>query len=693
MCEIIKSYEFGEIIVNYILNDGGRAVVVLTPKDKKCDLLSQKNNSAYKDSSLVHLKLEHHNNGMLSNSFKLSDTVYMLKYKCQRVVETDDSITVITVEESEENFGIRHSLKWYKGELGFEVNTEFYNNSEETVELEYITSVSLDAISPYLDDEGSKNLDFHRFKAGWCMEGLHQRNTLNELGLERTWATSAESIKLGAVGTRSVREYHPYSAVEDTKNGIIWGAYLAHNASWQMEVTRINDSVSLSIGLSDADTGRWSKKVKSGESFTTPTAMISVANGSIAELSNKLLSMRHRVIDAYGEEGMPIIYNDFVTTWGYPSERGMLAMADILSKGKTKYLVMDAGWNGRKLPINDWNYEPDLFPDGLKSYCDKVRQKGFIPGIWMEFECADSKCKCFGEHLDPLKLKKNGKVIVGKVINGRREQFFDFRNPKTIEYLDECVIKLLKDNGFGYIKVDYNTSPGIGVDGEESPGENLRAHMQGVRDFFVKMKKEIPDLIIENCASGGCRLEPSMMDITAMSSASDTHEGYEAAIVAANLHYLTPPRQNQIWCTLKPDYSPERFSYIISQGFLGRLCWSGLIAELNESQLKEMFDAENFYESVSEIIKYGNSYIYRTDALSFQNPTGTQAVVRYSYDDEHVLVVVNSFKNAKALNITLDGNYIIENSLYKSNASVSGNVFKIDEMSDFSGNVYLLKKE
>ena len=106
-----------------------------------------------------------------------------------------------------------------------------------------------------------------------------------------------------------------------------------------------------------------------------------------------------------------------------------------------------------------------------------------------------------------------------------------------------------------------------------------------------------------------------------------------------------------------------------------------------------MFDAENFYESVSEIIKYGNSYIYRTDALSFQNPTGTQAVVRYSYDDEHVLVVVNSFKNAKALNITLDGNYIIENSLYKSNDSVSGNVFKIDEMSDFSGNVYLLKKE
>lgn len=206
------------------------------------------------------------------------------------------------------------------------------------------------------------------------------------------------------------------------------------------------------------------------------------------------------------------------------------------------------------------------------------------------------------------------------------------------------------------------------------------------------MKKEIPDLIIENCASGGCRLEPSMMDITAMSSASDTHEGYECAVVGANLHYLTPPRQNQIWCTLKPTYSPERFSYIISEGFLGRLCWSGLIAELSEEQLGEMFKAEDFYEKVAHIIKRGNSYIYRTDICSFRNFTGTQAVVRYSEDGEYALVVAHSFENAKAMEIELHGNYKLDDSLYNSEAEIDGNKLILSPKMDFSGNVYLLKK-
>ncbi len=693
MSKIINQYVLGDMAVNYLLNDKGRAVLVVLPKNTQTDILNDKNKKVYNNSSLVHLQLSCHNAGMLSNSFKFSESLSLLKFKEQYTEETQNSMTVVTVEEAEEGFGIRHSLCWYKGEKGFEVNTEFYNNSGKELELEYLTSVSLDALSPCLENEGSKKMVFHRFKAGWSMEGLHQANTLTELGLERAWTTSAESLKFGAVGTRPVREYHPYGAVEDTENGIIWGTYLAHNASWQMELTRLLDGVSLSVGLADSVTGLWSKKVKIGESFVSPTAFVSVANGSIAELSNRLLSMRHRAIDAYGEDSMGIVYNEFVTSWGKPTEEALLDMADILKNGKTKYFVMDAGWYKPTSQVGDWELSPIAFPNGMKEYCKKIRAKGMTPGIWLEFECAEAPSKAFGKEFDDLKLKKNGRVIIGEVINGRREKFLDFRNPKAIKYLDKKVIDFLRDNGFGYIKVDYNTSPGAVIDGDESGGENLRQHMCEVRNFFIKMKKEIPDLIIENCASGGCRLEPSMMDITAMSSASDTHEGYEGAVVAANLHYLTPPRQNQIWCTLKPEYSKERFSHIISQGFLGRLCWSGLIADLSQEQLAEMFKAEDFYEKVSPIIKRGNSFVYRTDVCSFYSPTGTQAVVRYSEDGKFALVICHSFENAKQLDIELKDSYVLKESLYDGGMIIDNNVLKLTPRADFCGNVYLLERK
>lgn len=317
--------------------------MILLPNDMECDFFTEKNMGVYERSSLANLQLECYNAGMFSNSFKLSETLSLLKFKEQYTEENNDSITVVTVEEAEEGFGIKHKLRWYKGESGFEVTTEFFNNTGKEQILEYITSASLDGLSPYLENEGSKNLVFHRFKAGWSMEGLHQTNTLTELGLERAWASSAESLRFGAIGTRPVREYHPYGALEDTKNGVIWGVYLAHNASWLMEMSRVIDGTSLSIGLADSITGSWSKRIADGESFVTPTAMVSVARGGIAELSNRLLAMRHRAVDAYGEQGLPIIYNDFVTSWGKPKEDDLLKTAQIFKESKTKYFVMDAG--------------------------------------------------------------------------------------------------------------------------------------------------------------------------------------------------------------------------------------------------------------------------------------------------------------------------------------------------------------
>lgn len=691
--QIINEYILGDMRLVYILNSNNRAVMTVLPKERPCDLLTQKNKAVYDDASLVHLHLSHHNVGIFSNSFKFGESVEKLHYKEQMCNKTDNGLEIVTVEEADEGYAIKHIVSFIDGQKGFEVRTEFINNSNNDLKIEYISSVSLDALSPYLNDHGSNELLFHRFKAGWCMEGLHLQSTLTELGLERAWARSAESIKLSAVGSRPIREYHPYTALEDTENGVIWGIYLAHNASWQMELSRLVDGVSMSIGLADCDTGLWSKKVKPGENFITPKAIVSVALGSIAELSNRILSIRHPVIDKVCGNDMSIIYNEFVTTWGNPTEERLLKTADILSRGKTKYFVMDAGWYTPRGSVGDWNVDFNAFPRGMKEYCDDIRQKGLIPGIWMEFECSEKGAKTFGKEYDSMKLTKGGKVIVGSVINGRKESFFDFRKKEVIDYLDEKVIKFLKDNGFGYLKIDYNASTGSGIDGDDSPGENLRVHMDCVREYIKKIKSQIPDFAIENCASGGCRLEPSMMDITDMSSASDTHEGYEAAIVAANLHYLTPPRQNQIWCTLKPEYSKERFSFIISQGFLGRICWSGLIDELSEEQLQEMFTAEEFYEEVSPVIMKGDSYIYRTDGCSFYTPTGSQAVIRYSEDMTEALLVVNTFKDAKPIDLELKGNYKITKSLYPWETESIDGKLSIKNLKDYIGNVILLTKK
>ena len=64
--------------------------------------------------------------------------------------------------------------------------------------------------------------------------------------------------------------------------------------------------------------------------------------------------------------------------------------------------------------------------------------------------------------------------------------------------------------------------------------------------FIEKVKREIPDIILENCASGGHKLEPKMMSLCAMASFSDAHELVEIPVIAAYLHRVIHPAQSQI---------------------------------------------------------------------------------------------------------------------------------------------------
>lgn len=65
-----------------------------------------------------------------------------------------------------------------------------------------------------------------------------------------------------------------------------------------------------------------------------------------------------------------------------------------------------------------------------------------------------------------------------------------------------------------------------------------RRNMEASVDFVRRVKEEVPGIILENCASGGHKLEPLMMSLCSMASFSDAHETEEIPIIAANLHRL-----------------------------------------------------------------------------------------------------------------------------------------------------------
>ena len=650
----IKQIESGGSVLQYIIDDEGHTGLRIIPKEKMEKVVDHREKlnvnfmdiNAWRVNSLVQLHLSHHSLPSVSGSYVNSESSYKLRFKSQREEKSNGVHTIITELEAEEGYGVTHKLSRHGAEECFEVTTEFHNRAEKPMRLNLLSSFSLGHISPFAEDDAPEQIFLHRMRSAWSLEGRHCVDSLENVQLENSWTGFNNINRFGALGSRVISGFFPLAALEDRKNGVFWGALLCHNASWQFELGRDLDCAFFCGGLADRFFGHWSKDVLPGESFSGPKARMAVSTEGFDELCDRLAipAVRDLSLPAVEEE-LPIVFNEWCTSWGYPTHESMLAVADRLKGSRVKYIVMDAGWSRKSGDVPmltgvwNWEYNKDAFPQGIRETCRQIRQRGFIPGVWFEFEDATQNTDIYDGH-DDWYLKLDGQVI----LHGERK-FLDFSNPEVAAYLQKKVIDFLRDNEFGYMKIDYNGSVGLGCDGAESPGEGLRQHMDNVRAFFEKVHAELPELVIESCASGGFRLDPVFVGISSMSSFSDAHECEEIPILAANVTRLMLPRQCQIWAVLRPSDTPDRTYYTLSATFLGRMCFSGDMAEISDDQMAIATEAQEMYAAVSHIIKDGKTRLFRDIGDSYRFTTGAQASVRISADQTEALVVFHAFHN------------------------------------------------
>jgi alpha-galactosidase len=550
-----------------------------------------------------------------------------------------------------------HQLSWQGNTPVFSSRVSVRNAGKKPVTLEMLSSFSLGGMSPYAHDDAPNRLLVHRYRSTWSAEGRLDTQGIEDLQLERSWIGHGIACeRFGQVGSMPVRGFFPFVALEDKEAGVLWGAQLATPGSWQMEVFRKDDFVALSGGQADREFGQWFKTLKAGETYDTPVATIGCIKGDLDQLAQRLSSAQEGPLANLPkiENELPIVVNEWCTSWGNPTQENLLALAKRLQGTPAKYLVIDDGWaerpSGGVQQNGDWIINRKAFPDGLTATCQAIRDHGLIPGIWFEFEVCNPGSKAFD--LTDHHLQRDGRVLQ---VGSRR--YWDFRDPFTFDYLTKKVIHLLRDNGLGYLKVDYNDTIGFGVDGAESAGEGLRQHLEGMQKFFRKMREEIPDLVIENCSSGGHRLEPSMMALCAMGSSSDAHETREIPIIGANLQRLILPRQSQIWAVLRKNDTAQRLAYSLAATFLGRMCLSGEVHDLSPAQWKLSVSAMEFYRRVYPIIRDGHSTFHGETGKSWRHPQGWQAVLRTAKNGKRALLVVHTFGKPfpKSVEIPLPG--------------------------------------
>ena len=112
-----------------------------------------------------------------------------------------------------------------------------------------------------------------------------------------------------------------------------------------------------------------------------------------------------------------------------------------------------------------------------------------------------------------------------------------------------------------------------------------------------------PDLVIENCSSGGLRTDYAMLSRYSIQSTSDQEDYTNYATIAANACAGLTPEQAAVWSYPQRNGDEEEVVYNMINALLLRIHQSGHIPELSESRRELVREGIRFYKDIRQDIK------------------------------------------------------------------------------------------
>lgn len=431
----------------------------------------------------------------------------------------------------------------------------------------------------------------------WHGEAQCVKYTLRDLGITMQPCGSLKKVDFSNVGSWSSGEYIPMGVIENTRNNTSLFWQIEHNGSWGVELAAVRDGGPyLQLGGPNFENHHFKKILRPDETFESVKVAAGVTCGgfenSVAQLTHYRRMIRRKNNDNIK---LPVIFNDYMNClMGDPDEAKELPMIDAAANIGCEYYVIDAGWFYEGLGgdddwwpvLGEFEEAASRFPHGLKFVTDYIRSKGMVAGLWLELETVGAKSPLAKTAPDDWFFMHGGK----RVLQHNRYQL-DFRNPAVRDRADKIIEKLVEYYGCGYIKLDYNLNAGLGTDLNcESLGLGLLEHNRAYLDWLDGVLEKYPELIIENCASGGQRMDYACLSRLSVQSVSDQTDIGRLAAITSMASMAVTPEQMAVWSYPAKESSEEETVLNMANAMLARIHQSGFIHTLpprNSARIKE----------------------------------------------------------------------------------------------------------
>ncbi|MEH0529436.1 alpha-galactosidase [Streptomyces stelliscabiei] len=112
------------------------------------------------------------------------------------------------------------------------------------------------------------------------------------------------------------------------------------------------------------------------------------------------------------------------------------------------------------------------------------------------------------------------------------------------------------------------------------------------------MLDRYPHLVVENCASGGMRMDGATLAVSQLQSTSDQQDPLRYPPIAAAAPTAVPPEQGAVWAYPQPEHDDALIAFTLGGALLGRIHLSGHLDRMTEHQLGLVRDAVDTYKAI-----------------------------------------------------------------------------------------------
>ncbi len=359
--------------------------------------------------------------------------------------------------------------------------------------------------SGYMPTEGNVCVISMRGTVNGTYYWENNKTAATEFGFDYEYLDKRKTRRFANTTGRSSDGTMPFFDITASGSGYI--AAIGWTGDWKAEFTKCDNGVSIKTGLKETHF-----YLKPGEKIRTTSILIM----QYSENEDKHNKFRRLVKNHFSHKACTDSKRDGLMAfelWGGITSEEMVKRIEELASHDIKFedIWIDAGWYGSctkcdegfsgdwSMHTGEWEVNTRVHPDEFLEVKKAAEKAGMRLMLWFEPERAVKGTKILAEHPEWF-----------MTLEGNNFAILDYGNEEAFDYVLSTLKDYTRKLNLSCYRQDFNVSLTEyfkKYDDDNRRGITEIKHITGMYRLWDALHEEFPELIIDNCSSGGRRID------------------------------------------------------------------------------------------------------------------------------------------------------------------------------------------